>query len=120
MSNKSAEKMELAPQARKLIEQHCRAIDQTADEAARKVTSPQTVLAAVCNLLSLRQRDMAATGEHFSVQEYQGIQVIDALDERRLRCIRALLSGYVDRARRKPQHAEELMRDTEWSGIHWD
>jgi hypothetical protein len=102
VSHKSAEKMELAPQARKLIEQHCRAIDQTADESARKITSPQSVLAAVCNLLSLRQRDMAATGEHFSVQEYQGIQVIDALDERRLRCIRGLLSGYLERARRKP------------------
>lgn len=110
--------MELSAQARRLIEQHVRAIDQTADDAARKISSPQSVLAAVCGVLNLRARDLGATGEHFSVHEYQGIQVIDALDERRLRCIRALLQGYVDRARRKPDpRAQEVLSQKLTPGV---
>ncbi len=110
--SKTPERMELAPQARKLVELHSRAIDDAADESARKVTSPASVLGAVCNLLSLRQRDMAATGEHFSVQEYQGIQVIDALDDRRLRCARALVRGYLERTRRKVDpRAQEILAE---------
>ena len=102
MSSKSAAKMELSSQAKKLIDQHTRAIDNAADESSKKLTSPSTVLSAVCNLLSQRARFFGATGEHFSVNEYDGIQVVDALDERQLRCIRGLLQGYVERARRKP------------------
>ncbi len=55
----------------------------------------------MAGLLSQRARFFGATGEHFSVHEYDGIQVIDALDERQLRCIRALLQGYLDRTRKK-------------------
>jgi hypothetical protein len=110
--SKVPEKMELAPQARKLVELHSRAIESASDEAAKKLTSPASVLTAVCNLLSLRQRDMAATGEHFSVQEYQGIQVIDTLDECRLRSARALLSGYLERTRRKlDTRAQDLLAE---------
>ena len=102
MNSKSAAKMDLSPQAKKLIEQHTRAIDNAADESVKKLTSPASVLSAVCNLLSQRARFFGATGEHFSVNEYDGIQVIDSLDERQLRCIRGLLRNYADRARRKP------------------
>jgi len=87
--------------ARRIVEQHVRALDQAADEAGRKLTSPATVLAAACGLLGHRQRYFGATGEHFSVQEYDGIQVIDALDERLLRNLRVLLHGYAERARKK-------------------
>ncbi len=105
-----AEKMELSPQARKLIEQHTRAIDAQTDEITRKVTSAATVIAAACSLLNLRARFVGAAGEHFSVQEYEGIQVVDALDERLLRGLRSLLSGYVERARKKPDpRALELL-----------
>lgn len=100
--SRTAVRMELTARARKLIDQHSRAIDETADEAARKLTSPASVLSATCSILSQRARFFGGTGEHFSVHEYDGIQVIDALDERQLRCLRALLRGYVDRARRKP------------------
>src|SRR5207247_487336 len=53
-------------------------------------------------LLNLRQRYVGWTGEHFSVQEYEGIQMIDQLDERLLRRVRAMLQAYVERARKKP------------------
>jgi hypothetical protein len=95
--------MALAPQARKIIEQHSRVIDQAAEEAARKVTSAGSLLGGVCILLNLRARYFGATGEHFSVHQYDGIQVIDALDERLLKGLRVLLSGYVARARKKPK-----------------
>lgn len=100
--SKPAEKMELAPQARKLIELHSRAIDRAAEDARKRLTSPSSVIAAACSLLNLRPKDLGATGEHFSLHEYQGIQVIDALDEHRLRALRGFLAAYVARARRKP------------------
>lgn len=100
--SKSASKMEPSPQARKIVERHALAIDTAGDEASRKLTSAATVLGAVCALLNHRQRYFGTTGEHFSVHEYEGIQVIDELDERLLRRVRAMLQSYVDRARKKP------------------
>jgi hypothetical protein len=98
MSTQPAQKMEPPPQARKLLDAHMRALDVSVEEAARKVSSPGAVLTAACALLSQRQRYFGATGEHFSVQEYDGIQIIDQLDERMLRNVRALVRGYLDRA----------------------
>jgi len=100
--NKPGEKMSLSPQARKLIDQHSRAIDAAAQEAARKLTSAASALGAACTLLNQRARYFGATGEHFSVHEYDGIHVIDALDERLLKAIGAMLGAYLERARRKP------------------
>ncbi len=94
--------MSPSPQARKLIDQHSRAIDAAAQEAARKMTSPASALSAVCSLLNQRAKYFGATGEHFSVHEYDGIQVIDALDERLLKTIGALLGAYLARSRKKP------------------
>ena len=99
---KPASRMEPSAQAKKLVEQHVHAIDAQGDESGKKLTSAQSVLGAVCSLLNLRQRYFGATGEHFSVHEYDGIQVIDQLDERLLRRVRAMLQAYVERARKKP------------------
>jgi hypothetical protein len=100
--SKSAPKMEPSAQAKKIVEQHVLAIDVSGDEATKKLTSAASVLTAVCALLNLRQRYFGATGEHFSVHEYEGIQVVDQLDERLLRRTRVLLQSYVERARKKP------------------
>ncbi|MFN3486032.1 MAG: hypothetical protein ACK44W_11200 [Planctomycetota bacterium] len=98
--SRASEKTELSPLARKLIEQHAQAIDRAVDEASRKLSSPASALQAACSILNLRARDVGAAGEHFSVHEYQGIEIIDVLDERRLRGLRVLLAGYVERTRR--------------------
>lgn len=109
---KPVERMGLSPQARKLLEQHGAALQATAEEAGRKLTSAASVLSAVCTILNQRARYVGATGEHFSVHEYDGIQVIDALDERLLKGVRALLAGYLARARRKPNpKAVELLAE---------
>lgn len=100
--SKPGEKTALSAQARRLIEQHSRAIDAAAQESARKLASPASALGAVCSLLNQRARYFGATGEHFSVHEYDGIHVIDALDERLLKAAGAMLSAWLDRARRKP------------------
>jgi len=100
--SRSADKMDLSPQAKKLIEQHSRAIETQTDETLKKLTSAATVIAASCSVLNLRARYVGAAGEHFSVQEYEGIQVVDALDERLLRALKTILSAYAERARKKP------------------
>ena len=100
--SRSADKMDLSPQAKKLIEQHSRAIETQTDETLKKLTSAATVIAASCAVLNLRARYVGAAGEHFSVQEYEGIQVVDALDERLLRALKTILSAYAERARKKP------------------
>jgi len=109
---RSADKMELSAQAKKLIDQHSRALETQADEIAKKLTSASTVIAAACSLLNLRARYVGAAGEHFSVQEYEGIQVVDTLDERLLRGIKAMLGAYAERARKKPDpKALELLAE---------
>lgn len=95
-------RLQPSPQALRLVEHHAAAIDRAVEEVSRKLASPGSVLGALCSVLNLRARFVGATGEHFSVHEYDGILVVDALDERLLRGARALLSGYVERARRKP------------------
>jgi len=100
--SRSSDKMDLSPQAKKLIEQHSRAIETQTDETLKKLTSAATVIAASCSVLNLRARYVGAAGEHFSVQEYEGIQVVDALDERLLRALKTILSAYAERARKKP------------------
>lgn len=100
--SKSGEKTAPSPQARRLIDQHTRAIDAAAQESARKLTSAATSLGAVCSLLNHRAKYFGATGEHFSVHEYDGIHVIDALDERLLKAAAAMLAAYLDRSRKKP------------------
>ena len=110
--SRSADKMELSPQGKKLIEQHSRAIESQADEVAKKLTSAATVIAAVCSLLNVRARYVGAAGEHFSVQEYEGIRVVDSLDERLLRALKAVLGAYAERARKKPElKALELLAE---------
>jgi hypothetical protein len=100
--SRSADKMDLSPQAKKLIEQHSRAIETQTEDTLKKLTSAATVIAAACSVLNLRARYLGAAGEHFSVQEYEGIQVVDALDERLLRSLKTVLSAYAERARKKP------------------
>ena len=110
--SRAPNKMELSPQAKKLIEQHTRAMETQADETAKKLTSAATVIAAACSLLNLRARYVGGTGEHFSVQEYEGIQVVDSLDERLLRSLRSMLGAYAERARKKPDpKALELLAE---------
>ena len=110
--SRAPNKMELSPQAKKLIEQHTRAMETQADETAKKLTSAATVIAAACSLLNLRARYVGGTGEHFSVQEYEGIQVVDSLDERLLRALRSMLGAYAERARKKPDpKALELLAE---------
>ncbi len=112
MSTPPAQKMDPPPQARKLLDAHARALDVSAEEAARKVASPGAVLTAACALLSQRQRYFGATGEHFSVQEYDGIQIIDLLDERMLRNVRSLLRSYLDRTGKAAEpRAQELLAE---------
>lgn len=101
--SRTPDKMELSPQARKIIDQHSRAIEAQADETVKKLTSAATVIAASCSLLNLRARYVGAAGEHFSVQEYEGIQVVDSLDERLLRTLKAVVTAYAERARKKPE-----------------
>lgn len=101
--SKSTDKMMLSSRARKLLDLHGRAIDQGAAEITRKHPAPAALLGTVCTLLNLRQRYVGATGEHFSVNEYEGIQVIDALDEQLLKTVRAMLQGHAGRSRRKPE-----------------
>jgi hypothetical protein len=100
-----AEKTEPAPQALKLVEQQGAALAQAAADAGRKLGSAGSAISAACALLNLRARYVGATGEHFSLHEYDGIQVLDALDERLLRELRTMLGAWAERSRRKPDPA---------------
>ncbi len=100
--SKTPERMSLPAQAKKLIAQHEHAIDLSEEEALKRHSSAAAVLSAVCQLLNQRARYFGAAGEHFSVHDYEGIQMVDTLDERLLRAVRSVLKNYASRTRRKP------------------
>jgi hypothetical protein len=100
-----AEKTEPAPQATRIVEQQSAALARSAADAAAKLGSAGSVISAACALLNQRARYVGVTGEHFSVHEYDGIQCLDALDERLLKELRTVLSVWASRARRKPDPA---------------
>lgn len=100
--SKPAVKMEPPPQALRILEVHGPALDSAADEVSKKTGSPAALLGAAALVLSQRQKYFGTVGEHFSVQEYDGIQIIDRLDERLLRALRSLLHRWIERSRRVP------------------
>lgn len=101
-AGKNAVRMEPPPMALRILDVHGPALDAAGDEASKKTGSAQTLLGAAATVLSQRQKYFGAVGEHFSVQEYDGIQIIDRLDERLLRALRGLLRRWLDRTSRKP------------------
>ena len=56
-------------------------------------------LAAVCHLLNLRQRYFGAAGEFFSVQDPDGMDVVDALDDALLAAVHEVLEAWLAAAR---------------------
>ena len=103
--SKNAVRMEPPPMALRILDVHGPALDAAGEEASRKTGSAHTLLSGAAMVLSQRQKYFGAVGEHFSVQEYDGIQIIDRLDERLLRALRGVLRRWIDRASKKPDPA---------------
>jgi len=97
-----AQKLDLSDQARKIITAQNAGIEGALDEARKRSASPTDALEAMCVLVNQRGRYSSVTAEHFDRQDYEGIQIIDALDESLAKAVRALLKDFVDRHRRTP------------------
>ena len=97
-----AQKLALPEQARRIIHQQGETLDALLTECRRRAQAPADAIEAACVLLNHRGRYSAATGEHLDRQDYGGILVIDSLDERLAKAVRALLKGFVDRHKRTP------------------
>jgi len=93
-----SERFELPDQARKIRDREAAHLERCATEEAARADRPPAALEAVCRVLSQRQRYMGAMGEHFSVQDLEGILVVDYLDERLLRAVLQVLQAYRERA----------------------
>lgn len=75
------------------------ALRETVTAFAREVTEAREVLGAVCHLLNARQRYFGAAGEYFSVQDLDGMEVVDRLDEILLFGIGEVLNAWLESAR---------------------
>lgn len=111
----AAQKLELSDQARKIIEGEVAALDAALEEAQKRFLTPTDALEAMCVLVNQRGRYSHVTAEHFDRQDFEGIQIIDALDERLAKAVRALLKSFVDRHKRTPdlralQHVSEHLK----------
>lgn len=113
------DRFELPEQARKIRDREALEIERQVREAETRLTSTSSALSAVCRLLTIRQRYMGAVGEHYSVQDLEGILVVDFLDERVLRGLGQLLRVYSERTRKKasPQ-ADEFVHRCMPPGFH--
>jgi hypothetical protein len=96
------EKTQLPDQAVKIVEQETQQLSLTLEELRRKVDTSATVLAGVATLINHRQRYFATTGEHFSVNGYEGILIVDRLDEALLKSVREFLHGWVQKRKKVP------------------
>ncbi len=96
------EKTQLPDQAVKIVEQETHNLSITLEELRRRVDSAAAVLAGVASLINHRQRYFGITGEHFSVNGYEGILIIDRLDEALLKSVRELLHGWVQKRKKIP------------------
>lgn len=95
-------RLELSEQAKKILEREQVALEQEAGLLSQKMSTAGAVLSATCVLMNHRSRYFAVTGEHFSVQDYDGLMVIDALDEQTLTQIHKLLKAFVEHEKRTP------------------
>ncbi len=94
--------MEPSEQAGKIVDREGKAIAELLARSRQRTKTPSETLAALCQILNQRGRYSSITGEHFDRQEYDGVQVIDALDESLTKAVRALLKGFVDGHKRTP------------------
>ena len=96
------ERTQIPDQGLKIVDQESRQLTLSLEELRRKVDSAAAVLAGACSLVNHRQRYFSLTGEHFAVNSYEGILVVDRLDETLLKAMRELLHGWVQRQKRTP------------------
>lgn len=97
------DRFELPEQARKIRDREAAEIGRQV--AALREAPPSTaeeMLSAVCRILNVRSRYMGAVGEHYSVQDLEGLLVVDVLDELLVRAVRNALKEWIDRLQRTP------------------
>jgi hypothetical protein len=98
----AAARPELPARARRILETEAARIDRTLADRRARADTVAALLDDLAALVSERSRYFAVTGEHFALQDYDGILVIDALDERLLKAARALLESGLPRMKRAP------------------
>lgn len=64
-----------------------------AGEAASEARTPDELASAASQLLEARRAYLARVGEHFGLEEWEGIELVDRLDEHLLRVTHQILSG---------------------------
>ncbi|MBI4566495.1 MAG: hypothetical protein HY716_17590 [Planctomycetes bacterium] len=88
--------------AARIIDSEAAHIRARVAESGRRLQSPAAALTAATEILNLRSRYFGVTGEHFGIQDFDGIRVIDALDERLLKGLHEILKKFVAAHRRSP------------------
>lgn len=94
--------LELPELARKIIQQETQKLCAQAEEVRKKTATAAETIEAVCEVLNQRGRYSSITAEHFDRQNYEGILIIDALDEQLARAVRQVLKTFVDRHKKTP------------------
>jgi hypothetical protein len=83
-------------QAAKILEREGGHIDACVAERRERLATPADAITATEEIFNLRRRYFGVAGEHFGLLEFEGLLLIDALDERLLRAIREILKAFVD------------------------
>ena len=103
----SVDPFELPEQARKIRDREAKEIARRTAEALSESPSATAALSIVCKLLSLRQAYLGSVGEHYSVQDLEGILVVDELDDKLLRGILDVLHSVEKQAKQPPAKPAE-------------
>jgi hypothetical protein len=109
----TVDRFELPERACLIQAREWKEIERQTELAITRMESPRSVLDEFCGLMSLRQRYMAAMGEYYSVQQMEGILVVDHLDEQLLRSMRRIAIAYAERMKNPiPGRASEFLQRT--------
>ncbi|OHB77770.1 MAG: hypothetical protein A2Z34_02135 [Planctomycetes bacterium RBG_16_59_8] len=99
--------------ARKLLEREGEHIRTIAERIRQQSGTPREILSGVCELLNARQRYFGQTGEHFSVQDPEGIEIVDTLDEALLISIHLTIDSFRSKQTAEPvADAMKLIEET--------
>lgn len=97
---------------KKIVDEEGQYIDALAESLLRRSATSREAIAAACELMNGRQRYFGKAGEYFSVQDVDGIDIVDTLDERLLSAIHSVISAIRKSGERDPgKEAMTLLAD---------
>jgi len=89
-------KLELSEHAHRILKEELAELEHIYNSIAEYTSTSTDAISGICSILNKRSRYFGIVGEHFSVQDFDGITVIDTLDECLVRYIHKIAMAHLE------------------------